>query len=390
MFTSPLARSPHAHLWGLDPDIIYLNHGSYGACPLAVRRVQEEWRERAQRHPYEFYGFDRPRKLAEARVALAAFVNADPEELAFVPRAATGANAVLRSLRFAPGDELLTTDHAFHATRTALELVAAEAGATVVTATVPFPIRSPDEVTAAVVERLTPRTRLVVVDHVVSQTALVFPVAEIVRAAAERGIDVMIDGAHSTGQVPVDLGALGAAYFVGNTHKWLGSPPSAGFVHVRKDRLRAVVRGAQTSLAEAFSWLLPHDPTPFLCIPAALEHLGGVLPGGWPELMARNHAMVLVARDELCRALAVAPPCPPSMVGSMAVVPLPARREGPAWPDPLQRRLFEGHRITAPIMTGPRGSERLLRVCAQLYNTPEQYTRLAQALLAALSEEARA
>ncbi len=377
------APSPHAALWGLDPDVVYLNHGAFGACPIAVRRAQAEWRDLAQGNPYAHYGVERPRRLAEARAALGRFVGAEPDELAFVPRATTGVNAVLRGLRFAPGDELVTTDHAYGPTRAALEIVAAAAGARVVVAPVPFPIRSPGDVTEAIVARVGPRTRLVVVDHVVSQTALVFPVAEIVREASDRGVEVLVDGAHAAGQVPLDLGALGAAYFVGNAHKWLGVPPSAGFVYVAKEKRPALLGARDAPLHDWLAWLMPHDPTPFLCLPHAIAHLGGALPGGWPALMARNRALAIAARDGLCRALGAAPPCPAEMVGSMAVIPLPPAAAA-GWPDPLQALLFERERIVAPVTRAPDGT-RLLRVSAQLYNTPAQYELLARTLVALLA-----
>jgi isopenicillin-N epimerase len=382
MITPRPAPSPHRHLWGLDPDIIYLNHGAYGACPLAVRRQQDEWRDRAQRNPSEAFGFERPRLLAEARAALGQFVGARPEQLAFVPRAVTAAHAVLRLLRLSQGDQVLVTDHAFHATRAAVDATAAAAGAKVVVASIPFPIASPAEVTSAIFARATNRTRLIVVDHVVSQTALVFPVAEIVRAAAARGVAVLVDGAHAAGQVPLQLDTLGAAFAVGNTHKWIGSPPSAGFVYVRRDLLPGLVGGAR--LEEALAWLLPHDPTPFLGIPAAIDHLGAVQPGGWPALMAHNHALALRGRELLCAALGVAAPCPAEMVGAMAAIPLPGAPD-PAKPiDPLQAALFERERITAPIMRSPDGRRRLLRISAQLYNTEDEYDLLARALVALL------
>lgn len=376
------APSPHRHLWGLDPDLLYLNHGAFGACPVAVRRQQDEWWDRAQRNPYEALGFERPRALAEARAALAQFVGARPEELAFVPRALTGAHAVLGLLRLSPGDQVLVTDHAYHPTRVAVEAAAAASGAKVVVASVPFPIASPGEVTAAILARVTARTRLLVVDHVVSQTALVFPVADLVREAAARDIAVLVDAAHAVGQVPVQLDALGAAFVVGNTHKWLGSPPSAGFVYVRRDLVPELVGSAR--LEEALAWLLPHDPTPFLGIPGAIDHLGAALAGGWPALMAHNHALVLRGRELLCAALGIAPPCPPSMVGAMAALPLPGAPDPSATIDPLQAQLLAEERIVVPILRSPDGRRRLLRISAQLYNTEAEYDLLARALVARL------
>jgi isopenicillin-N epimerase len=208
-------------VWRLDPGITFLNHGSFGACPEPVLRVQAELRAEMEREPVRFLSRERlESRLDAARAALGAFVGADPEDLVFVPNATTGVNTVVRSLRFADGDELLTTNHLYNACRNALEFVAGESGARVVVAAVPFPLAGDDPVMQAVLGAVTPRTRLAVLDHVTSPTALVLPLADLVRELAARGVDTLVDGAHAPGMVPLDLRAVGAAYYVGNGHKW--------------------------------------------------------------------------------------------------------------------------------------------------------------------------
>ena len=308
---------------------------------------------------------------------------------------------MLRSLAFRPGDELLTTDHAYNACKNTLDFVAGRAGARVVVARVPFPVASPAEVVDAVMARVTPRTRLALLDHVTSPTALVLPIERLIADLAGRGVEVMVDGAHAPGMVPLDLRTLGAAYYSGNCHKWLCAPKGSAFLWVRRDR-RPDVRpltishGANATRTDRsrfhleFDWTGTSDPTAWLTVPAAIEYLGSLLPGGWPALMARNRALALEARQLVCTAAATPPPCPDEMVGSLASIVLP---DGPpadiGWrrPDPLQRRLFDGWGIEVPVMSWPAAPRRLLRISAQLYNRRDHYARLAEALAKELAAE---
>ena len=198
-------------LWPLDPGITFLNHGSFGSCPRAVLGLQQQLRERLERQPVQFFHRDLEGLVDAARASLAQFVGADADELVFVPNATSGVNTVLRSLRFAPGDELLATDHEYNACRNALEHAAQASGARTVVAPLPFPLRSPKEVIAAIFERVTPRTRLALIDHVTSQTGLVMPIEALVKELDARGVDTLVDGAHAPGMVRLDLRQIGAA-----------------------------------------------------------------------------------------------------------------------------------------------------------------------------------
>ncbi|MFL5351145.1 aminotransferase class V-fold PLP-dependent enzyme [Archangium sp.] len=390
--------SPFRSHWSLDPEVTFLNHGSFGACPTRVLEEQSRLRARMEAEPVRFLHREITALADSARAALGAFLDADPDDLAFINNATTGVNTVLQSLRFSPGDELLTTDHEYNASRNALDFVASRWGVKVVVAKLPWPVPSSQSIVDAVLAHVTERTRLLLIDHISSQTALVLPIAPLIRTLRERGVETLVDGAHGPGQVPLSLRQLGAAYYTGNCHKWLCAPKGAAFLYVRRELqpgLRPVVishgynsrRKDRSQFRLDFDWAGTNDPTPYLCVPKALEVVGGLLPGGWPEVMASNRAKVLAARSFLCQRLGVSPSCPEDMVGSMATVPLP---DGfPAQPsalglDPLQDRILFEHGIEVPITPWPRPPHRHVRVSAQLYNSHAEYQRLAEALEALL------
>ncbi len=376
-------------LWCLDPAVRHLNHGSFGACPSAVLVAQSALRLEMEREPVDFLAVSLNERLNVARDALSAFLGADAADLAFVGNATTGVNAVLRSLAFGPGDELLTTTHTYAACRKTIDYVAARCGASVVAATLPFPLRDEHEIIEAVLACASPRTRLAVLDHVTSPTALVLPVARLVAELRSRGIETLIDGAHAPGMVPLALSELGAAYYTGNAHKWLCAPKGSAFLHVRRDRQSGlhptvISHGYTLGFHAEFDWTGTCDPTPWLCIPEAIRFMGGLLPGGWPELMARNRALALQARDMLCAAMDLEPPAPNAMIASMASVALPAAEPG----SPAARldcealgAWFRERGIRTWLYPHPVP---LLRVSAQLYNDPDQYRQLATLLTEAL------
>jgi isopenicillin-N epimerase len=391
-------------MWALDPDVTFLNHGSFGACPRAVLDEQRAWRERMEREPVLFLDRELERHLDVARAVLGDFLGADPDDLAFLPNATSGINAVLMSLAPAPGDELLTTDHEYNACLNALKYAAERARARVVVAHVPFPSAGPDEVRDAVLAAVTSRTRLAVISHVTSPTALVFPIEELVAALAERGVDTLVDGAHAPGMVSVAIDALGAAYYAGNCHKWLCAPKGAAFLHVRRDRqatLRplTISHGANSPRMDRsryrleFDWLGTVDPTAYLAIPAALRVVGSLMPGGWPGLMERNRTLCLEALALLCSRLGLEPPAPEAMLGAMATLVLRDGADADSEPsgttaarDPLQDELFDRCRIEVPVWPWPRGSfpgqhrRVLLRISVQAYNELADYARLASAI----------
>ena len=384
------------HHWLLDPAITFLNHGSFGATPRVVLEKQSELRAQMEREPVRFFVRELEPLLDDARRTLAAFLGADAEGLAFVPNATAGVNAVLRSLDLDKFDELLVTNQEYNACRNALDYVAAISGAKVVVADIPFPIDSPDVVLERILEKVSDRTRLLLIDHITSQTALILPVERIVKELAARGVDTLIDGAHAAGFVPLDLREIGAAYYTGNLHKWVCAPKGAAFLYVRENRRRgirpvSISHGANSQRTDRsrflleFDWTGTDDPTAWLCVPAALAFMDQ--HGGWPDVMRRNHALALLGRDRLCDALGIPAPAPDAMLGAMAAVPLPDGMPYPAAiipADPLQDKLLFEHNIEVPITPWPEPPKRVLRISAQLYNELGEYERLAAVLRAEL------
>src|SRR2546425_2127219 len=383
-------------LWALDPQVVYLNHGAFGACPRAVLEYQRKIRDRLERQPIQFFVRDLEELLDDARGALSEFLGADPAGLVFVPNATAGVNTVLRSLRFKRGDELLVTDHEYNACRNALNFIAERSGALVVVANVPFPLRSEAEIIDAVISRATSRTRLALLDHVTSQTGLVLPIQTLVRKLAQHGVETLVDGSHAPGMVPLKMRKLSAAYYTGNCHKWLCAPKGAGFLWTRRDRRQSIrplsiSHGANSTRADRtrylieFGWTGTTDPSACLSVPEALRFVGALLAGGWAAVMKRNRALALAARTMLCEVLQIDSPCPDEMIGSLASVPLSdgadvKPQKSPLYLDPLQERLRARHRIEVPIIPWPAPPKRLLRISAQLYNSLPQYERLAVAV----------
>jgi len=376
-----------AHYWSLDPTIKFLNHGSFGACPLPVMKLQQELRQRIERQPLQFFGRDLEELLDRARTELAAFVGADAEDLAFVPNATTGINTVLRSLKFDPGDELLTTNQEYNACRNALNFVAERSGAKIVVAEVPYPIESSEQAIEPILQAVSSKTRLALLDHITSQTGLVFPIAKIIHALTQQNIDTLIDGAHAPGMVAIDLATIGATYYTGNCHKWLCAPKGAAFLYVRRDkqpeiRPLTISHGANSPRRDRsrfrleFDWTGTDDPTAYLCVPEAIRFMGSRLSGGWAELMSHNHENAIAARNILCEILKVAPPCPDEMIGSLATVPL---SDGSCVE--LQDALLEKFGIEVPIVPYPAAPKRLVRLSAQIYNTLDQYEKLGRAIV---------
>lgn len=395
-----MRRFSAASPWRFAPDLTFLNHGSFGACPAPVLDAQRALMDELEASPVAFLGRTLEDRLEAARTAVAAFLNADPAGLVFVANATTGVSTVLRSLQFTANDELLTTNHEYNATLNALSEIARQSGAQVVVARLPLEIESDAQVIETVLAAVTPRTRLALVSQITSPTGTILPIAALVRELDARGVDTIVDGAHAPGQVPLYLRSLGAAYWTGNGHKWLCGPKGSAVLVIRedrRDRIRPLTishgwndpRPDRPRLLKEFDWTGTSDPTPALALPTAIEIVGAMDPGGWSGVMASNHALVLEGRDRIARALGVRTSIPNAMVGSMAIVPLPMAASDTA-ARTLKTALMDEDRIEVPIVAWPVPAARpsplhppeavAVRISAQVYNEPADYDRLAVAL----------
>ena len=392
--------------WALDPTVTFLNHGSFGACLRAILEVQRGWRDKLELNPVRFLARDLDELLEWSRSEVAAFIGADSDDLALTANATTGINTVLRSLAFERGDEILITNHVYNSTANAARYVAANFGAKIVIANVPFPVQSSIQALDAIVNAITPNTKLAILEHVTSATALALPIAELVPAFAERNIDVLVDGAHGPGMLPIRLRDLQPAYYVGTLHKWVCAPKGSAFLYVRRDK-QPHIRPLAIASGEArtpdrsrfradFDWNGTFDPTPWLTIPATIDCLGEMVPGGWPTIMDGNRNLLLKTRLMLADALKTMPPAPDEMLGSMATLRLP----GGPWPrDEATRRLsmletaMRGRRFEVPLILWPSPYlmdwgfipgdtqfEITVRISAHVYNSFGQYERLSSIL----------
>ena len=394
--------SPLVCEWILDPGVVMLNHGSFGACPRVILEHQQMLREQIEAEPVRFFMREMQPLLDESREALARLVGAPAQDVVFVRNATSAVNGVLRSLSFEPDDEILVTNHEYNACSNTARFIAERTGARLVVVEFPIPVNSPDEIVERIVEHVTPRTRLALVDHITSPTAIVMPIEQLVARLDELGVDSLVDGAHGPGMVPLDLEQLGAAYYTGNCHKWLCAPKGTGFLYVRPDRqadLHPTVishglnshRPGHSRLQDEFDWTGTDDPTPWLCVGRAIRFLES-FDGGIEGVMRRNHDLAVEARTIVCERLEFEPVCPAAMLGSMAAMMMPDEetseneasdneQTGPGFDlHPMQTRLFEQYGIEVPIFNWPKRPRLILRVSVQQYNSRAQYEYLAEAL----------
>ncbi|HEU0037487.1 MAG TPA: aminotransferase class V-fold PLP-dependent enzyme [Kofleriaceae bacterium] len=377
----PDARSPLAR-WALDPEVVHLNHGSFGGCLRSVLEAAAGWRTRIEAAPMRFFVLEWQDAIDAARDALAQFVGAPADRLVFVPGATTGVAIALSSMAdaLAPGDEIVTTDHAYRACKNQLARLADRRGVAIVVAKLAVPY-DPDQAVDEITRAVTPRTKLALLDHVTSPTALVLPLDRLVPMLEGRGVRTIIDGAHAPGQLELDVAALGATYYTGNCHKWMCAPKGSGFLYAAlgapvvplvTSHGASAEYGPANRLHAELDWAGTHDPAPYLAVPAAIDDTA-TEGGDWPAIRAGNHALVVELRRRLLDGRAAM--APDASLGAMAAIPI----DLPAGVAPLQ---LERELLTAgwevPIVdfaTGP-----LVRVSAHLYNHAEQADALAREL----------
>jgi isopenicillin-N epimerase len=376
----------------LRPGVVFLNHGSFGACPRPVFKAYQAWQLELERQPVEFLGRRFKDLMREARQALAAFVGADADDLVYVPNATTGLNIVIRSLPLRDGDEVLATDHEYGALDRTWRFICGKRGARYINQPLPLPIESAEQVVEALWARVTERTRVLFLSHITSPTALILPAAELIQRARAAGILTVIDGAHAPGQIPLNLAALGADFYSGNCHKWMMSAKGAAFLYARRVvqplvKPLVVSWGWETEepgpsrFLDEQEWQGTRDIAAYLSVPAAIQFMA---EHDWPRVQRECHELVRYARERV-GGLTGLPPIvldSPEWFAQMAALPLP-----PCDLDALKRRLYDEFAIEIP--TVDCHGRHFVRISIQGYNTQADVDALVEALKVLLPQISR-
>jgi isopenicillin-N epimerase len=395
-------------LWAIDPSLRFLNHGSYGAVPREVTAYRASLLERMERDAVRFYKVDLEKLMDEWRIVLSDFVGCQPYDMAPMPNATVAIATVLHNTQWAVGDEVVLTDHEYMSGVNELRRLEASHGVKLVFAPVEYPMRDPAQVRDAVLERLTSKTKMVMVSQITSATSLIFPVAEIVAECNRRGIETLIDGTHAVGQIPLNVRAMHPTYFVGSGHKWLSSPKGTGFLYVAPHKQQGFrplalssrghkIRPERALFLRDFDYVGTDDYTKVLAMTASIRFFESVVQGGWQTTMEANHRLVMQGRDILVTRLArfgLASTAPDSANGTMTTLMLPEpagdlAKRSTQYDDALQDRLVEIYKCVIPIWRLSCDNRRVFRISAQLYNTIEEYAALADALEQELTMEAQ-
>jgi isopenicillin-N epimerase len=371
----------------LDPEIVFLNHGSFGASPRPVFDVYQEWQRRLEWQPVQFIGRELTGYLRDSRQALGEYVGAAANDLVYIPNATFGINIVARSLHLGPGDEVLGTDHEYGANDRLWRFLSRKQGFSYVRQPIAMPATSQEEMVEQFWQGVTPQTRLIFLSHITSATALRLPVEAICQRARAAGILTLIDGAHAPGQIPLDMAAIGADFYSGNCHKWLCAPKGSAFLYTRPEQQPlleplVVSWGWESELPgdslyiDHHQWLGTKDPAAYLAVPAAIQFQAD---HDWPAVRLRCHQLVCETVSRVAELTGLPPLYPPSedFFVQMAVMPLP-----PCDVMGLKNALYSFYRVELPIF--PWNGRHLLRVCIQGYNTPADVDALLDGLRALL------
>jgi isopenicillin-N epimerase len=370
-------------LFLLQPDVIFLNHGAFGACPRPVFEAYQSWQRELERQPVEFVSRRSTDLMVKARSALGEYVGAEADDIVYVPNATTGLNVVARSLPLEPGDEILSTDHEYGALDRTWRFICRKRGACYVRQAVSLPLTSVEQVVEQIWAGVTARTRVLFISHITSPTAVIFPIAELLDRARGVGIITVVDGAHAPGQVALDLETLGADFYVGNAHKWMLGPKGAAFLYARR-----AMQPLLEPLVVSWGWESPRegrsrfineqerqgtrDIASYLAVPAAIRFMEA---HNWPQVRQACHALVRYARTRITALTGLDPIMPddPAWFAQMAAFPLP-----PCDAQRLQQRLYDEFRIEVPIISW--NERQFVRVSIQGYNTQADVDALVRAL----------
>ena len=371
-------------LFGIPEDVTYVDHGSFGLCPREVLSSRVRMLQNIEEAPGAFFAFDYRDAWRDVAAQVACRFSADPQDVALIENATDGINSVLRSLSLDDGDEILITSLAYGAVALAARHIAARQRAHVRPILLRFPDPEPQECIEAVAVALTSRTKLAILDHVTSSTALVLPVEEMTKVCHEHGIPVLVDGAHVPGNIALKVASVGADWYTANLHKWSFAPRGCGFLWAASGRHDGLVPTVLSwdignAFPQSFEWTGTRDPTPWLSIPSAFRFIERF---GDEAIRNHNHTLLKQATALLSESWRTRPGTPESMIGSMALLPLPVELPFAATPDgcaELRQILWKTHRIVANPSFAHDGRI-WLRVSAQIYNVMADYEKLADVI----------
>ncbi len=371
-------------LFLLDPEITFLNHGSFGACPIPVFETYQRWQRELERQPVEFLGRRIDGLLAETREKIAAYVNCPADSVVNIMNSTWGVNLIIRSLDLEEGDEVLTTNHEYGACTMAWDWLLDKMGARLVRHDIPLPATSHEEIVESLWSQVTERTKAIFMSHITSPTALTLPVELVCQRAREAGILTIIDGSHAPGQIPLDMDALEADVYTGNFHKWLCSPKGSAFLYVRPEEQNWVEsliiswgwgqKGVlePSTFVKRNEWQGTRDPSAFLSVPAAIDFQA---EHDWPAVRARCHELARETRERIADYSGCAPIHPDSPEWYAQLVACPIRTSDPA---ALKQRMYEEFKVEAPISNW--GGLDMIRVSYQGYNDHDDLERLMEAV----------
>ncbi len=380
--------------WLLNSDTVFLNHGSFGATPRIVLEEQKKWQRLIEKDPVKFFDDIAPNALLESRKAIASFVGCHHDDIAFVENATSGVNTILRSLDFNENDEILVPNHAYQACRNTIDFVAEKTGAVVVTCEIPFPVDNEQVIIEKILDCVSKKTKLALIDTVTSPTGLKMPFEKIVKLLEDRGIRVLLDAAHGIGMIPLNLDKIGASFTTSNCHKWLCAPKGSAFLHVRKDMQELIhpltishgmtfpLNGISRFRHE-FDWTGTRDISAWCVIPFVINEISKIANMDWEGIMRHNNNLVIQARNIICEILEITPPCPDEMLSTIATIKLNFENFDNLSiyeSDPIHIELLEKYNIQVPVWYWPNPEGRYIRISAQLYNHLEEYEYLALAL----------
>jgi len=380
--------------WLLNSDTVFLNHGSFGATPRIVLEEQKKWQRLIEKDPVKFFDDIAPNALLESRKAIASVVGCHHDDIAFVENATSGVNTILRSLDFNENDEILVPNHAYQACRNTIDFVAEKTGAVVVTCEIPFPVDNEQVIIEKILDCVSKKTKLALIDTVTSPTGLRMPFEKIVKLLEDRGIRVLLDAAHGIGMIPLNLDEIGASFTTSNCHKWLCAPKGSAFLHVRKDMQELIhpltishgmtfPLNGNSRFRHEFDWTGTRDISAWCVIPFVINEISKIANMDWEGIMRHNNDLVIQARNLICEILEITPPCPDEMLSTIATIKLNFENFSNLSiyeSDPIHIELLEKYNIQVPVWYWPNPEGRYIRISAQLYNHLEEYEYLALAL----------